>query len=199
MSINTAPEDPRVIRTKKMLANALLELIAEKNFDSISIGDITERATLNRATFYLHYRDKFDLLDAIMKTMHEEITNRINYYTTYDLENNSLDQPPLAMIEWFKHIGKHANYYEVMLGKNGIKTFSDEISHYLEEFLLTWLKMTAKKGNKLSAPIDIASCYLANAYLGLISWWLKNNQPYSPEEISSMLWKLIVNGPLEKP
>ena len=198
MATNSVSDDPRVIRTKKMLANALLELIAERNFDSISIADITDRATLNRATFYLHYKDKFDLLDAIMKIMHEEIASKVNDYTAYDLENISLDQPPPAMIEWFKHISSHADYYKVMLGKNGIKSFSDEISHYLEEFLLTWLKMTEKKGNRLGTPIDVASCYLASAYLGVISWWLENNQPYTPEEISSVLWKLIVNGPLVK-
>jgi AcrR family transcriptional regulator len=62
-SITTSRKiDPRIERTREMLRNALMALIQEKGFDAISVQDITERARLNRATFYLHYRDKQDLL-----------------------------------------------------------------------------------------------------------------------------------------
>ncbi|HZY42942.1 MAG TPA: helix-turn-helix domain-containing protein, partial [Anaerolineae bacterium] len=54
--------DPRVIRTRQMLRDALVSLIAEKGFDAITVQDIADRATLNRATFYLHYQDKHELL-----------------------------------------------------------------------------------------------------------------------------------------
>ena len=51
--------DPRVKRTRKLLQQAFLELFQEKGFASISIQDITERATVNRATFYAHFPDKY--------------------------------------------------------------------------------------------------------------------------------------------
>ena len=54
--------DRRVQRTRQALRNALLELIKEKGYDSISVEEITQRANLGRATFYLHYKDKEDLL-----------------------------------------------------------------------------------------------------------------------------------------
>ena len=53
--------DPRVKRTRKLLQDALLELLAEKSFDAITVQDIAERSTINRATFYAHFVDKYDL------------------------------------------------------------------------------------------------------------------------------------------
>ena len=59
--------DPRVKRTRKLLQQTLLDLLGEKSFDAITVQDIAERSTLNRATFYAHFEDKYDLLDSIMR------------------------------------------------------------------------------------------------------------------------------------
>lgn len=72
MAVNAPVErpqriDPRVARTRKLLRDALASLLAEKNFESISVLDIAERATVNRATFYAHFTDKFALLDAMIR------------------------------------------------------------------------------------------------------------------------------------
>jgi AcrR family transcriptional regulator len=68
--------DPRIRRTRHLLQGALLELMRTKSFDEVSVQDITEAATVNRATFYDHYTDKFALLDAMVgggfhKMLHE--------------------------------------------------------------------------------------------------------------------------------
>lgn len=60
-------EDPRVRRTRQLLLQAFLELMTEKPFRSISVQDIAERATVNRATFYAHFTDKYDLMDASLR------------------------------------------------------------------------------------------------------------------------------------
>ena len=59
--------DPRVTRTQKLISDALRALLKEKSFESISVQDVAERATVNRATFYAHFTDKFALLDAIVR------------------------------------------------------------------------------------------------------------------------------------
>ena len=53
--------DPRVKRTRKLLEDALMELLAEKSFDAITVQDIADRSTVNRATFYTHFVDKYEL------------------------------------------------------------------------------------------------------------------------------------------
>ena len=64
--------DPRVKRTRKLLEKAFMELMVEKGFQSITIQDVTERATVNRATFYAHFEDKFDLLDSYIREQFDE-------------------------------------------------------------------------------------------------------------------------------
>ena len=59
--------DPRVTRTRKLIRDALGSLLAENNFEAITVQDIAERATVNRATFYAHFTDKFALLDAMIR------------------------------------------------------------------------------------------------------------------------------------
>src|SRR5690348_16691494 len=67
MTTSTRYVDPRVKRTRQLLPNAFVELLLEKGFSAMSIQDITERATVNRGTFYAHFPDKFALLDAIIR------------------------------------------------------------------------------------------------------------------------------------
>lgn len=66
--------DPRVTRTRKLIRDALTSLIAEKSFEAITVQDLAERATINRATFYAHYTDKFALLDALVR---EDVAARL--------------------------------------------------------------------------------------------------------------------------
>src|SRR6516162_10158630 len=67
MTESSTSVDPRVKRTLKLLQQAFMELFQEKDLASISVQDIAERATVNRATFYAHFTDKFALLDAIIR------------------------------------------------------------------------------------------------------------------------------------
>jgi AcrR family transcriptional regulator len=70
--------DPRVKRTRQMIEQAFLELVKEKGFQAISVQDVTERAGINRATFYAHFPDKFALLDhAIQQGFRQEIEQRM--------------------------------------------------------------------------------------------------------------------------
>jgi AcrR family transcriptional regulator len=66
--------DPRITRTRKLIRDALLALLAEKSFETINVQDIAERATINRATFYAHYSDKFALLNALVR---EDVAARL--------------------------------------------------------------------------------------------------------------------------
>ena len=68
--------DPRVLRSRRMLMDALAKLLTHKEFDSISIQEIADEATLNRATFYLHYPDKNALLQAMTAARFGDLIER---------------------------------------------------------------------------------------------------------------------------
>jgi AcrR family transcriptional regulator len=127
MSSKPKKLDPRVIRTRKMLRDALIELIGEKGFSAISVQDITQRATLNRATFYLHYRDKEDLLAQSVEEILEELVTgmkecRLLDYDITDSDGNVIHPLP-DLVYVFKHVAKHEKFYKVMLGKKGQQSF----------------------------------------------------------------------------
>ena len=73
--------DPRIIRTRKLLMDAFIKITQKKEFKDITIKDITEEATVNRATFYSHFQDKYDLIDAsITEDIFESIVKQLNHY-----------------------------------------------------------------------------------------------------------------------
>jgi AcrR family transcriptional regulator len=69
--------DPRVIRTRSLILDSFGSLLAEKNFESISVQDVTDKAKINRATFYAHFQDKYALLDySVSQMFRSEIEKR---------------------------------------------------------------------------------------------------------------------------
>jgi AcrR family transcriptional regulator len=68
--------DPRILRSRRMLMDALARLLNQQEFDEISIQEIADEATLNRATFYLHYPDKNALLEAMTAARFSELIAR---------------------------------------------------------------------------------------------------------------------------
>ena len=80
--------DPRVKRTRKLLQDAFMELLAEKSFHAISVQDIAERATLNRATFYAHFEDKYALVDYVVREQFREaLQQRVAPSAPFTLDN----------------------------------------------------------------------------------------------------------------
>jgi|WetSurMetagenome_2_1015567.scaffolds.fasta_scaffold183224_2 AcrR family transcriptional regulator len=91
MSSNSPMEekvDPRIRRTRALLGQALTDVLVEKSFQSISVQDITEKAGVNRTTFYLHFADKYALLDYnITQMFHQELEKRMLSVCHYTPEN----------------------------------------------------------------------------------------------------------------
>jgi AcrR family transcriptional regulator len=76
MTMKKNEADPRVIRTRQLLQDAFDSLIQEKDFESITVRDIAERATVNRTTFYAHFVDKFEILEVKLMESFMTIINR---------------------------------------------------------------------------------------------------------------------------
>ena len=98
--------DPRVKRTRQMLDQAFVTLLAEKGFDAVSVQDITARAGVNRATFYAHFEDKFALLDySVREAFREEIHKRLLASCHFSMEN--LRQLIVAVCEFTRNLSSH--------------------------------------------------------------------------------------------
>jgi AcrR family transcriptional regulator len=95
--------DPRVRRTRGLILQSFEGLLAEKNFESISVQDVTDKALINRATFYAHFQDKYALLDySISRMFMQEIEKRTLNVCSYSTDN--LRNLILAVCDFLTHL-----------------------------------------------------------------------------------------------
>lgn len=182
--------DPRILRTRKLLRQALIELTPQKSFEDITIQDITDQATLNRATFYLHYKDKNELLlDVFERLVTDALPQPPTQLDTFDLNTEG---PILAV---FDHVAEYANFYRAILGENGVPAFMARIRHIIEGIVLEWLSAANLLDHLDGVDPEVMVNFLAAAYLGVITWWLEKDLPYSAVEMQRQLLSLAPFNP----
>lgn len=184
-------EDLRVRRTRKLLQKALLEVTTEKGFAQVTVRDIAERAMVNRATFYRHYEDKYDLLARYI----EELSGMIDFaegeVPLPDLTAPCVDTPPVGLVNLLRHMQANADFYRVMLGKQGDPAFcAQSFRNYIELGFRRILASEAPQTDSSRPPIDLTVNYLLHAGVGAIVWWLEQNPPCPPEQMAVWLYKL---------
>jgi AcrR family transcriptional regulator len=184
-------EDLRVRRTRKLLQKAMLEASSEKGFAHVTVSDITERAMVNRATFYRHYEDKYDLLTHHMRELWELIDSDKGEASPGNQIAQSLDALPRGLVQLLRHMQANADFYRVMLGKQGDPAFcAQSFRNYIEKGYRQILSSQAPQSDPGRPPIDLTVNYLIHAGIGAIVWWLEQDQPCSPEQMSVWLYQL---------
>lgn len=185
--------DPRVRRTRQLLRDALLDLIREKGFEAITIQDLTDRAQLNRVTFYLHYRDKQDLLTRSMEDMLDELVAKAELVPLHN-PASEIDRGLEHFIGLFEHVAHHKDFYRIMLGKDGMASFAAQMRAYIEQFMYQRVETNQTEFKHLQVPTNIYCRFMAAAYVGVIAWWLENDQPHPPTKMAEWLWRLTLSG-----
>jgi AcrR family transcriptional regulator len=184
-------EDLRVRRTRKLLQKALLEAASEKGFAHVTVSDITERAMVNRATFYRHYEDKYDLLTQYMEELSELIEADEGENNLGNQTVQSADSPPPGMVKVLQHIQANADFYRVMLGKQGDPAYcAQTFRNFIEQGYRRILSSQASELDPSRPPISLTVSYILSAGIGAIVWWLESDQPYTPEQMAAWLYEL---------
>ncbi len=173
-------EDLRVRRTRKLLQTALMELTIQKGFDAVSVKDICEQAMVNRATFYRHYLDKFDLLDQYMDELYDLLDQ-------FQGEQNpdSPDDPPAGLVRMLEHLRGHADFYRAMLGPKGYPVFAERIRFYIEKRFRRSLPANLPPSRPGCPPLEMIVRSISSAGLGAILWWLEEDMPVSSEQMAT--------------
>lgn len=198
MSNKKQKMDPRVMRTRQLLKDALVELIEERGYDKITVQDITERATLNRATFYLHYRDKLDLLYQSSKEILNDLVSSINVTFDDKIKFDFLkdeNEPHDTFMHLFEQISLNNKLYKVFLTEKDIPYFSSGLKEIIIDFVSNGINAMEPDDKKLTVPREMAVRYFAAAFLDVFVWWLENDMPYSPKFMATQLMRITVNGP----
>jgi AcrR family transcriptional regulator len=185
--------DPRVKRTRRFLKDALLVLIKEKGFDAITVRDLTDAAEINRATFYQHYHDKFDLLDQTIDDMLCSLGTHVEPKSLEELTKNNETIP--IYLRMFEFISEHSFFFQVMMGENGVSFFQRRLLSIINKFMNKKLDQLHLEPEKMKIPKEIFIQYISFANLGLISYWLENDMKYSAKYMAKQLSELTERGP----
>jgi len=177
-------EDRRVQRTRELLRTAMMELVGERGYDSVTVQDITERANVGRTTFYLHFRSKADLfLSSHMLPL------RPFQYGPFSKEELLANDPPLVLTLVFRYTIEYRSMFrEVNLSPDG-----NSILRAIKEVAAqTWEEsLRAAFDEKLSTvPFRVLAAYLAGAQFTLMMWWMDNTATYPPDEMARTCHRL---------
>jgi AcrR family transcriptional regulator len=173
--------DRRIAKTQEAIKKAFVELMNEKHFDKITLQDISDRANVNRRTIYLHYMDKFDLLD---KLIEEHINNLQEMFES--LSETDFIAGGQAIFEYFQ---KNYLFFSTMLVGGGAKNFRVQYIEFSVELLRDEVVTATGKNKGLSEDVIIR--FVSAAYVEVVEWWLKNEMPYPPRVMAEQVGLLV--------
>jgi len=191
--------DRRTHRSRRLLRESLLGLILEKGYDAVTIEEITERADLGRTTFYLHYRDKEELL---LESIDSMVNDLVVYIAHLSLPEAGLE--PLrgevlrvSIQRVFEHAAENANLYRIILRGEGGPRVTSRLRKIIQQAINELSGMRPEWEDYLLSPIisfEFLSSYLAGALLGSITWWLDGDMSYTPMQMAEMFTRLFGLG-----
>lgn len=186
--------DLRVKRTRMALREALVNLIDERGFDAITVGDIAERAMVNRTTFYLHYQDKYDIVTSIFRSAVDELSESLGVPQEGPCRVDP-DNPPEVWVKLFDHFAAHAKMYRAMLGKRGSPWFSANMRDYVASLARKRLQESQQARSQCKVPPEAAIWAISDVFIGLVSWWLEEGPSHcSPKQMSTWFLRFALYG-----
>lgn len=188
--------DRRIARTQLAIREALVKLINEKGFDALTVRDIVVLANINRGTFYLHYKDKFDLLEKTETGILNEIYQIFVLANSIrDEDTQGTDQLQQLIISLLVYVKDHAELMHAILGLQGDYSFVKHFRVMLDQNLKLGVLLSLKEENFL-VPKEYLIAYIIQAHLGVLQSWLGSGCQEPPAEIARILFQLSFNGPM---
>ena len=166
---------------QKLLREALIELIEERGFDALTIGQLTERAMVSRAAFYRNYQDKYDLVEQIFEEAMSALLNAVG--------NLGREHPSEIWVTFFEHIAHYKRLYRALLGKKGSPWFVSK----MRASLTGLVKERGRLPHGPDASAHTAHIFsdgfvpdlVSALFVEAITWWLEQENPCAPREIAT--------------
>lgn len=179
--------DIRILRSKKAISDTLMGLLNERDFKTITITEIVNKAGVNRGTFYKHYAYKEDILQEIQDDFLEQLATM--------LENNYQDvcysnlKTVLLSDALFNFIYDHRNFFHLAIHTVGFLNFQMQFSAVVKDFLIKNFFSTAQHALKSPDPL---AAYIANGIYGYLAEWDENDYASSPTEAAQQLTDIFI-------
>jgi AcrR family transcriptional regulator len=194
--------DRRIVRTRRSLRQAFYDLVLEQGYDAVTVEDITNRADLGRTTFYLHYRDKEDLLMESVRDLVDGLIAQLaqvplNQWKLPESSQSTQEIPLTAITYAFQHVAQNANLYRIILRGEGTYSASRRLRDIIIRAITELIEgFSAHQGLIINpqVPLEVFLNGLSGAWIGLVSWWLEEDRPYTPEQMAVMYDKMFMRS-----
>lgn len=184
------PHDRRVRKTEEQLIKGLTKLMKQKSIKDITVRELADEVDINRSTFYLHYKDIFDMVEKIENNLAANIIS-----TLEELNNNHITQNILLdfLNDTFETIYSNADLCAVMLSRNGDLSFQRKVKEiiYQKTFDIIKAKLIS---NATEDEIRLTTSFIISGIIGIIETWLLNIKLGTPEQMAETAFRLIENG-----
>lgn len=184
--------------TKQQIKNVFTKLLKEKGMDSLTISDIARDANINRGTFYLHYLDKYDLMESLENNAIEELTKILLKDNPNEINDPIEIIPYNAILNALYYVKSDFEFFEALTGTGGDPMFVERFKSILEKLIQIQIEKTDKlKFSMKGLPEDYAREILLSSATAIVLLWIKKGALESPEQIAEMLSKAKDISPYE--
>ena len=173
--------DRRIKKTRQLIMDTFIDLLAEKGFEKITINDIAERADINRGTVYLHYVDKFDLLDKCIEKYVELLLNHCA-----DSADTTLNASAFQNI--FEYLEEIFTIYKLLLNNERFGFFRSRLYAIIAQ---TVTEVIGVKSENNAFSNGVTTHFLTSGFIGVLEWWINNSMPCNVQEITEQLMFLL--------
>jgi len=170
-------EDPRIIKTRQALFQALASLLKEKEFERITVSDIIREAHVTRKTFYNHYQDKIDMVQEYQAMLSKEILALQAAHNAFDYD---------YFVDLLTLLKKKEALLGGLMSAHGSAAIQEIIKGTMAEYCRS--QMSGREED--AALLKYQSVMMANAVFGVIQYWLTARPQLSPQETAGIICRL---------
>ncbi|MDZ4764194.1 MAG: TetR/AcrR family transcriptional regulator [Chloroflexota bacterium] len=195
MSISTDPMISRVERRKQythaIIKRAAFELLTECGYDALTIQAITDRADVGYGTFYLHFKDKDEIVWAVLQDMGDD------FMATVNAQALTLPSPRREYVSWvilFAYAEQNRDGYLKLFGDGGSATLNRKMMDYLAALHIDNIQRGLYTA-ELDLPVDVLAQFIVGALWRLLIWWLQQPNGRTPEDMAGLLFEMVYHQP----
>jgi len=177
----------RRLQTRRLLIDTALQLILEKGYDAISIQDITDRADLGRGTFYIHFKDKEDVVWTAFQNLFQEVEQAAHQ----QLDPRMPQVEYYGLLNIFRHAEQNRGLYRLMFGRQGSALLTARVQDVLAEAFLHDIRRAPAPQVNFNVPEEIEAQLLTGVITRLLLWWLETSNPYSAAQMAALTYTAL--------
>jgi len=177
----------RRLETRRQLIQATLDLVLEKGYGSVSVQDITDRADLGRGTFYIHFKDK----DEVLWTAFQDLFGRLESEAHTQLDRDAPQAEYYGLLNIFRHAEQNRDLYRVLFGSQGSAMLSSRAQDFLARAFRDDIRQARPPQLDFHLPEDFEAQMLTGMISRLLHWWLEDASRYSPEQMAAMTYAAL--------